>query len=209
MQYKILIPARGVSKRIPNKNMIDVNGTPLISYVIEECKKLTDSVYVSSDSADILNYSIALGVNAITRPADLSTDFSKTEDVVKHFLSETNTIGIFIVVQPTSPLLKAEYIQEGIEMLSKFDSIISVVEETPFYWSKGVPVNFSLGTRGRTQDRDPWYRENGAFYITTASNFKNGMVLQNGSVGHIVMDKYDSIDVDNLDDLKVIRRLIK
>ena len=209
MQYNILIPARGGSKRIPNKNMVDVNGNPLISYVIEECKKLTDSIYVSSDSADILNYSSTLGVDTIVRPPELATDYSKTEDVVEHFLSETNTSGIFIVVQPTSPLLKAKYIQEGIEMLTKFDSIISVIEETPFYWSQGAPVNFSLGSRGRTQDRDLWYRENGAFYITTANKFKNSMILQNGKVGHIIMDKYDSIDVDNLDDLKVVRRLLK
>ena len=210
MNFKILIPARGGSKRIPNKNMIDINGKPLISYILNQCKLITNSVYVSSDDNDILDFCIKFGVNTLVRPKELATDFSKTEDVIKHFLNKIkNNTDIIVVVQPTSPLLLAKYIKKGLNMMDNYDSVISVVEETPFYWNKdGKPVNFELGNRGRTQDRPFWYKENGAFYITKVKNFENDYILQNGKIGFVKMSKRESIDIDDYEDLELVRRMI-
>ena len=85
---KILIPARGGSKRIPKKNLVDVNGKPLLQYVIETCKNITDEIYVSTDNSDIKKFTKSMGVNVIERPERLATDEAKTEDVVKHFLKK-------------------------------------------------------------------------------------------------------------------------
>ena len=79
---KILIPARGGSKRIPNKNIVQVNGHPLISYVIKTCLELTDEVYVSTDSEEIEEVARKYGAKTIKRPVELSTDHCPAGPVV-------------------------------------------------------------------------------------------------------------------------------
>ena len=212
MALKILIPARGGSKRIPRKNLVDVNGKPLIQYVIETCRKITDDIYVSTEDSEIQEFVESMNVNVIERPERLAQDNSTTEDVVEHFLEEINT-DLFCVVQPTSPLLKFENILTGIELIDDeslgFDSVISVCRETNYYWdTKGNPKNFELGNRKRTQEHDAWYRENGAFYLTTKDNFFKDKILQNGKVGFAEMDIIESLDIDDVNDLKIVRRLI-
>ena len=101
MNSKILIPARGGSKRIPKKNLVDLNGKPLLQYVIETSKNITDEIYVSTDNNDIKKFAESMDVNVIQRPKSLSADETKTEDVVRHFLKKLNT-ELFCVVQPTS-----------------------------------------------------------------------------------------------------------
>ena len=74
MALKILIPARGGSKRIPRKNLVDVNGKPLIQYVIETCRKITDDIYVSTEDSEIQEFAESMNVNVIERPERLAQD---------------------------------------------------------------------------------------------------------------------------------------
>ncbi len=215
-KIKIIIPARGGSKRIPKKNLVDLNGKPLLQYVIETSKNITDEIYVSTDDTDIKKFAESMNVNVIQRPKSLSTDKTKTEDVVQHFLKKVNT-DLFCVVQPTSPLLHYYSILFGIEQMempldiqSSYDSIISVCEDVNYYWGKdGVPINFELGNRKRTQEHQIWYRENGAFYITTKHNFLKSNILQNGNVGYVVMEEKESIDIDTYEDLELANQIIR
>ena len=80
-----------------------------------------------------------------------------------------------------------EYILEGINLVKfNYDSVISVTEDRGFYWdSFGDPVNFIPGKRPRTQDMNPWYRENGAFYITRKDLFMESNLLYSGNVGFV------------------------
>ena len=208
-KFKILIPARGGSKRILNKNTVDICGQPLISYSITQALKLTDEVYVSTDCNNISTVAEEWGAKIIPRPSDISGDHSKTEEAVKHFLELEDT-DIIVVLQATTPLVKYDRIFEGIKMMDKFDSVVSVCEDKGFYWnSYGEPVNFIPGKRVRTQDMLPWYKENGAFYITTTESFKKSGLLHYGKVGFIVMDKNCSIDIDTNDDIKILKQIIK
>ncbi len=204
---KILIPARGGSKRIPKKNLVDLNGKPLLYYTINTCRKITDEVYVSTDDNDIKEFVESMNVNVIERPKSLATDKSKTEDVVEHFLEEINT-DLFCVVQPTSPLLNLNSILDGVELMDSYDSVISVCEDVKYFWdSDGKPINFELGNRKRTQEHKSWYRENGAFYITTKDNFLENKILQNGLVGFVEMTEMESMDIDTKEDLEMVRKL--
>ena len=207
--FKILIPARGGSKRIPNKNIIDVNGKPLLAYSIETAKKLTDEVYVSTDSKKISAVAKEYGAMVVERPENIGTDTSKTEEAVKHFLDEEKT-EIIVVMQATTPLVTNKHISEGIEMMNRFDSVISVTNEKGFYWdSYGEPVNFIPGSRPRTQDMLPWYKENGAFYITKTESFIKTNSLYSGKVGFVEMASEDSVDIDDKEDLKRLKNYIK
>ena len=196
----ILIPARGGSKRIKNKNIVEVGGRPLMAYCITEALKITSNVYVSTDNHKIRSVALNYGAKVIKRPSALATDTSTTNSVITHFLKEID-VDCFACVQPTSPLLKAEYLLQGFKKIKDMDynSIISVYEDKQFCWSKdGKPMNFELGNRKRTQDIPSWYVENGAFYITTKNDFSVDNKLVNGKVGFVQMPKINSVDIDGL-----------
>ena len=207
--FKILIPARGGSKRIPNKNVISIEGMPLISYSIVQAKKLTNEVYVSTDCENISTVAEEWGAKIMPRPAEISGDHSKTEEAVKHFLELENT-EIIVVLQATTPLVRYDQIFEGIKLMDKYDSVISVTEDKGFYWdSYGKPVNFIPGERPRTQDMLPWYKENGAFYITRKELFMKTNLLYSGKVGFVSMDVKDSVDIDTMEDVKFLKNMMK
>ena len=113
---KIIIPARGGSKRIPNKNIIMLNHRPLISYSIKESLKVADEVYVSTDSDSIADISLQYGAKVIQRPDRLATDFSNTNSVIEHFLNTVGEVEYFACVQPTSPLITAFYLKKGFDL---------------------------------------------------------------------------------------------
>ena len=75
---KVIIPARGGSKRIPNKNIKELNGKPLISYAIETSLSVTDDVFVSTDSVEIADVAERYGAFVVKRPSHLATDVSRT-----------------------------------------------------------------------------------------------------------------------------------
>ena len=205
---KIIIPARGGSKRIPKKNLLDLNGKSLLYYSIKTSLNITNDVYVSTEDKEIKKFSESMNVNVIDRPERLAADESKTEDVVKHFLEEVDMNGddLFCVVQPTSPLLHFNSILDGMELMEEYDSVISVLKDVAYFWdSNGKPINFKLGERKRTQEHDCWFRENGAFYITTKDNFLKKNILQNGNVGFVVMDKISSLDIDDYEDFNLVK----
>ena len=209
VDFSIIIPARGGSKRIPDKNITDLNGRPLIYYAITQSLKVTDEVYVSTNSPKISNIAKKYGAKIIKRPDDLCKDTSKTEEAVDHFLNKVD-VSSFAVVQATTPLFHYSYLEQGISLLSDYDSVFSVTERTEYYWDKnGKPVNFEIGKRKRTQDTEKWYCENGAFYITTQEMFRKRNCLYDGNVGFVVMPKTISHEIDTFDDLNYIKMFLE
>ena len=209
---KIIIPARGGSKRIPDKNITSLNGNPLISYAIKASLEVTDEVYVSTDSETIAGVARECGAKTLKRPKEMSTDFSPTNLAIEHFLSSVEDINYFACVQATSPLLTSVYLQKAIEKIkeSDYDSIISVVESIGFYWnSSRQPINFTRNKRPRTQDMRKWYAENGAFYLTSKERFLTTNNLINGSVGFIEIPKALSFEIDTYEDLFIIESIMK
>lgn len=207
-KFSILIPARKGSKRIPNKNVVQINGRPLISYVLEQALKITPEVYVSTDCRDIAAVASQYGAKVIDRPPELATDISDVKHTIKHFLQKVKT-DIIILMQATSPLVLEKHILEGLEKIQNKDSVISVCETREFFWSSaGRPINYELGKKPRTQDMDPYYRENGAFYITRSKDFLENFDLVSGAVDFVMMPETLSLDIDTQEDLDLLRRLV-
>jgi len=210
-EFAILIPARGGSKRIPNKNIVELAGRPLIEYSIEESLKVTKNVYVSTDCPNIKKVCDKYkDVKIVHRPMKLAEDDSTTNSVIEHFL-ENHKVGIFALVQATSPLLKSFYLKEGFNKFKKgvYDTVISANKTVEFYWRQdGTPLNFDLSNKKRTQDIEDWFVENGAFYITTKDSFYKRNNLIGDKVAFIEMPKIDSIDIDNYDDLEMAESII-
>ena len=209
---KILIPARGGSKRIPKKNIVDLCGKPLISYAIEASLDLTGEVYVSTDSLEIEEVSKEYGAKVIKRPSGIAADSSPAAPVVDHFLETVPNVDEFIYIQPTSPLVTSDDIALGVSKYQQdsYDTVMAVYEERQFRWTKdGNPDNFERCNKPLSQDLTSWYVECGAFYVTAKDSFIKNKSLVGGSVGFVVLPKLRAIDIDTFEDLKLVESIIK
>ena len=217
-----IIPARGGSKRLPNKNLLNLAGKPLIAWTIEAGKnsKYIDDVILSSDSDEILDTGKIYGITAIKRPNFLATDTAKTEDVVLYHLKELDRKpDYFVLLQPTSPLRTSKHIDEAIDYMynKNADAVISVCEvDHPVEWCNTLPEDKSLKNfiskdvlGKRSQDLPKRYRVNGAIYIVNTDRFleeKTFFIKDN--IYAYVMDKFSSVDIDDEFDFKFAEFLI-
>ena len=205
-----VIPARGASKRLPNKNIRMLAGKPLIAWTIEtaqKAKKLTDYL-VSSDSLLILD--VAKNYNApvpFTRPAELATDTVRNIEVVAHalkFMEAQNQIiyDIIILLQRTSPIRNPVHIDKAVDMLweSDLDSVVSV--KGPF--KKRDPILKAIRNGvledycpvDNPADTEPFYLYNAALYGVKRDYFIKYKKLISPRQVPLIMDPFYSVDVD-------------
>ena len=109
--FLAIIPARGGSKRLPRKNILNLGGKPLIAYSIEAGldSSYIDKVVVTSDDDEILTISKKYGAVTINRPDELASDTSTTFDAIKHTVDNCEKYDYIVLLQPTSPLRKKAF----------------------------------------------------------------------------------------------------
>lgn len=217
-----VIPARGGSKRLPRKNILPLQGKPLVSWSIEEAQKskYIDNIVLSSDDEEILNIAKQYDINYINRDKELSSDTATSIDVILDAIKKQNQeYDYIILLQPTSPLRKAQHIDEAIEFLfeKEANSVISMCEvEHPVQWNTNLSKDKSLDkfiknldTR-RSQEQEVYYRLNGAIYISSSVLLKKEKTFfnENRSFAYI-MDKIDSIDIDEKLDFLIAQTILK
>jgi len=214
MKIVSVILARGGSKGIPNKNIIEINGKPMIGYTIEaSMQSIINETWVSTDCKKIKNVSLSFGAKVIDRPENISGDFSKSEDALIHFLDKIN-FDILVFIQPTSPLLLSSDLDKGINFLidniKSYDSVFSAYKDhwVPQWDRKIKPIDWDIYNRPMRQEKDYKYVENGAFYITKRENLEKTKLRYSGNIGIIEMPNYRSFQVDTIDDLKLIGKLL-
>jgi N-acylneuraminate cytidylyltransferase len=214
MIVNCLIPARGGSKRIPRKNLIDFCGKPLIVWSIEQAlaAKGIDKAYVSSEDAEILGVANLHGAEMVVRPAELAQDNSTLEQVIEHFLKEVPT-DILVVLQPTSPLRLLGDIDRAIEYFrkTKLTSLFSSHIETDLFLSDSNLMNITFEVKSDyRQVKDHYIVENGSYYIFTQLN--KGFFYRNrysGYLGYYPMQKWQSYEIDEPEDVRVCEALMK
>ena len=218
--FLAIIPARGGSKRLPKKNVLDLNGKPLIEWSIEAGlkSKYIDKVVVTSDAAEILDIAESSGVSVINRPVELASDTATTFDAIKHTINNVNNYDYIVLLQPTSPLRTAQHIDEAIEILFErsADAVVSVceVDHSPL-WSNTLPNNDNMSNfirddvlNKRSQDLEVYYRLNGAIYICDINRLlQEERFLLKENIFAYKMDKSVSIDIDEEIDLKIAQAL--
>jgi len=214
--FLAIIPARGGSKRLPRKNVLNLCGKPLIVYSIEAGlkSKYISKVVVSSDDEEILQISQNFGADVIKRPDNLATDTATTFDTIEHAINSLEKFDYIILLQPTSPLRNEKHIDEAIELLNQrnVDAIISVCEtEHSPLWCNTLNEDLNMADflskellDKRSQDLPKYYRLNGAIYICKTEKFLNnrGFFLENSIIAYM-MDKKDSVDIDEEIDFKL------
>lgn len=204
-----LIPARGGSKGIPRKNLLDIHGRPMIYYTIKaSLNSIVDETWVSSEDEEILKISESYNAYTIKRPDELATDTASSESVLFHF-AENVDFDILVFIQATAPLIISDDLNKGIQMMRDYDSVLSVTPCQPFIWMANGTANYDYNHRKRRQELENLYLETGGFFITTRKNldkFKNRI---GGRIGLCEVPKIRSFDVDTHEDLEIVKKLLK
>ena len=210
MNIKTVILARGGSKGIPRKNIIDINGKPLIQYTIEAAKaSKAKDVFVSTDCSAIMLEAIKSKASVVMRPKNISGDKCKSEDALLHFAKQIS-FDILVFIQPTSPLILPEDIDKGLEMMDKYDSVFSAYKEhwIPRWTLEGKPDGWSTESRPMRQDRKERWVENGAVYITSRKQLEKSRLRYSGNIGILEMPVHRSFQIDTTDDLELVKKCL-
>ncbi len=208
MRVVAMIPARGGSKEIPRKNLAEVHGHPLLAHAVRAAVgSRVDETWVSSDDDEILAVAERYGARPLRRPAELATDTASSESALLHFAGCV-PFDRLMFIQATSPLVAAEDLDRGLDLLDDYDSVVAVTPFSHFLWVDGKP-EYDLVRRPRRQERPPIFVETGSFYGTSRSALLESGTRVSGRVGFCVVPKLRSFEVDSADDLEVVRRLME
>ncbi len=210
------------SKRIPDKNFIDINGYPLWWYLLSELEGL--HVTVNTDSQKFINQlrssqlkSIKV-INRLQKHIDWENDenlgSSPVEDMLFEFCETIDRSEIVVLTHVTSPFLKKETIFDAVDMLQndhKSKSIHSVHQVQDFVWLKRAnevsPVNFFTDRIQRTQDLSPILISKGAFFIARAGDILDQRNRLPEPLLFFPLDHVQAVEIDNFEDLKFARLL--
>lgn len=212
MNPLVVIPARGGSKGIPDKNIKLLGGNPLIHYTIEAAREVfsDEVIYVSTDSERIKAVAEETGLKVpFLRPAHLATDTANTHEVLLHALEYAEQKGyepdIVVLLQPTSPFRTAQHIREALELYHPdIDMVVSVKEtkSNPYYVlfeedEEGYLQKSKAGDFTRRQDCPKVWEWNGAIYLIKRDSLKETHFLRMEKIKKLVMTEFSSIDIDN------------
>ena len=217
-----IILARGGSKTIPKKNLINFCGKPLLIWSIDQAKNTRNisSIWVSSDDDKILKLAQKNGVNIIKRPKSLSTSKSSSVSgwihAINYIEKNEKPIDMVIALQATSPVREPKDIEKGIKIFfeKKLDSLFSAAIIGDFYiWeiknSKYKSINYNYKKRPRRQEFPDQYVENGSFYMFTPNLIKKNKNQIGKKIGISLMEFWKSFEIDDFDDLLFLKILMK
>jgi len=222
-KFLAIIPARGGSKGLPGKNILQIEGIPLIAWTIKASleSRYINKTVVSSESSEILDISKGLGAEVVERPVELACDETASEPVIEHVLTALNheEYDYIVFLQPTSPARTSFDIDRAIDKLlhAKATSSISVIEpkHNLFKAFKLKDDGFITGlvdeksSFKRRQDLAKTYMPNGAIYIVKVSSFQNNKSLLTDKCIPYVMSEENSVDIDSMEDVKLFEALVR
>lgn len=222
MKTICVIPARGGSKGIPRKNVVEIAGKPLIAWNIEaaNASEFIENVYVSTDDMEIASVSRYYGAEVIDRPTEIAGDTASSESALLHALDVLREQGVFpellVFMQCTSPLTATEDIDLAIRSMieAQADSCVTVQDFHYFVWKQqpdgtAEGVNHDKRFRPRRQDREAQYLETGAVYVMKVEGFLRANHRFFGKTVMSVMPQERCFEIDEPVDLQIAEALLK
>lgn len=211
-----LIPARGGSKRLPNKNILLLDGIPLLAHSILYAKansNLIDDVFVTTDDANIKEIALEFGAKVIDRPSEISGDFEPTITAVQHAISSLDfEVENVVLLQPTNPLRPKSLMYDCFEKFQELNvnSLFTVSQNHhklgKIHNNQFVPFNYKIGQR--SQDLEPLYFENGLLYISKVNVINNHNIISEDAFPFIVNHAFATVDIDTQDDFEYAEYLL-
>lgn len=211
------IPARGGSKGIPGKNLALVGGRPLLAWSVQELLRArsVDAVVVSTDSPEIAAVATAFGGHRVTvhrRCAATATDTASTESAMLEWAAQASC-EVAVLVQATSPLVRADDVDRCVAALDAADSSLTVVRRHEFLWRAGEdglgePVNYAPSQRPRRQDWAGHLVETGAVYATRRESLLRTGTRVSGRTALVETSQAAAVEIDTVDDLRMASALL-
>ncbi len=222
----VVVPARGGSKRIKNKNIRIIKNKPMIIWTLNELMKVIDKnkIIVSTDDKKIKKIVEEVGLKVpFIRPSEISDDFTPTQDVAKHALNwyenNNNKTRYTLIVYPTAILLQHTDLLHAYDFMKKKSSCS--VFFTAGQFSHPIERAFRLDNKKqfkminpnfytkRTQDFKKSFYDAGQFYFCKSEIIRESKPLFNKNSNFIVLPKNRSIDIDDEGDLELAETLLK
>lgn len=225
MKVLVVIPARGGSKGIPHKNIKPLGGKPLIYYSIDVARQFTtdENICVTTDDAEIISVVEQHGLKVpFVRPAELATDTCGSSEVIQHayqfFADKGIQYDAIVLLQPTSPFRKDEFIKEAVALYDESIDMVTSVRPAacnPYYDgfeenAEGLlKISKGDGTIARRQEAPKVWQQNGSIYVINPKS-----LLEKGMGGFTKIKKYAmpetySVDLDTMLDWKMAELIIK
>lgn len=211
-----IIPARGGSKRLPNKNILPLGTYPLLAHSIlyaQANSDVIDAIYVSTDDEKIKEVALQFGAKVIDRPMSISGDLEPTLTSLQHVLhSIKETIENVVLLQPTNPLRPEHLLKECFAAFQETssDSLFTVSQNHHKFGkivdSKFIPFNYEIGQR--SQDLEPLFFENGLVYITKAKSILDDKIITENAFPLVVNHIFAKVDIDTQEDLDYANYLL-
>ena len=216
MKTVAVIPARGGSKRLPQKNIKKLDGIPLIAHSVLYAQKheFISDIYVTTDDELIKEIAMEYGAIVIDRPQEISGDLEPTVSALKHVLqSISQSIDNVVLLQPTNPLRPKDLLNECFSQYetTQSDSLFTVTRNHhklgQIVNSKFIPYNYKIGQR--SQDLKPLFFENGLLYISKVNLIMNDIIICDNAIPFPVIHPYANVDIDTQDDFDYAEFLLK
>ena len=208
-----LLPLRAGSKGIPKKNIREIAGVPLFVWAASAALNAGIRLVVSTESEEIESMVSRWIPNAeiLKRPAELATDEASTESVIHHFLEHYDGENV-ILLQATSPLTTKRHVKEAIAKYrdGSCKPLVSGTLQHKFIWDRnGWPINYNAHKRPRRQEWEGCFVENGAVYIFSRKDFMRSNSRCSPPCTLYEMYGETSIEIDTLDEWRVIEGILK
>lgn len=212
-----IIPARGGSKGIPRKNILEIAGKPLIAWSIEQARaaRLVDEVWVSTDDGEIAEVSRSYGAEIWRRYQETATDTATSESAIaewmRHMRYESNHVIVFL--QATSPVRQRCDIDNAIQALlaTQADSVFSARIVEGYVWKQCEGVLSAQYSRRvpRQFNSVRTLEENGSVYVFRTDVLKTYNSRLGGHIEPYVMHPLDSFQLDEPSDIPLIEQLLE
>lgn len=217
MRVLAVILARGGSKGIPRKNVMPVDGVPLIGRTVQAAKTCPaiEDVVVSTDNAEIADVARRHGAEVIDRPAELADDATSSEAAMLHACRAwqertPKTFDAVLLAQNTSPFHDPRDMQAVIEAMQakNLGACITVTETYKYFWAEG-PGGWHMPYQKRAtrQKRRPWHEEAGSLYATRYDAFLREGNLFVPPVGVVTIPWWRAFEIDEPEDLALAEAL--
>lgn len=206
MSVTAVIIARGGSQRLPNKNMLDFHGLPLVAHKVrqlKQCRHIT-GVAVGSDSLEILQAAEAEGAETVRRAPEYCDEKSRSwNEVIYHMLERTKG-DIIVWAHCTNPCIRSRTYDRAIEAFrqSTNDSLIGVTPFRSHVWWHGLPLNFDPRAPKHVvaAELEPIYYQNGGLFIAKRVAMLNWQYVYGTNPLLFEIHEQEAIDIDTAAD---------
>lgn len=218
MKINLIIPAKGTSTRIKNKNLYEINGKSLVFYACDKalkCKNI-NNVYLDTESEDIIagvKDLLQKGLKLIKRDPCLATNDIGANEMMIYGLHSVEECDVLLQTFCTSPLLTSETIDRCIETfintgLPKYDSFFTTIDVQEYFWKNNKPHNFSTKELPNSFDLEVLKMETHGLYGITPESLLANKTRVGKNPMLITIPKIESLDVNVKEDLDLIERLM-